>query len=283
MDCFILMKNAMKEKLNKHNHFWMVLLALILFTACNKKSEDESSTTGTTASNTTTTGVATGRMMFHLHTYIGNTEVDGYNIVYSDENGRKISLQLAQFYVSNIQLVKLDGSTYDVPETRLLKLLDIATYDIGDVPAGNYQAVRFKIGLDTTTNRSEPQGSADSVILNRSEMWFGNSVLPDGYVFLHAKGIIDTTADASGNATQPFDYKIGTNAHRVQINMPVKKYSVLPGGVEYAHILVDYSKLFTGINLSEPAQLSVISATDNATVLGAKIAGNISSMFSYEE
>lgn len=273
----------MREKLNNYNKLWLVLLAMVLFVACNKKSEDEPPTNATTGSNTTTTGVTTGRMMFHLHTYIGNAEVDGYNIVYTDENGRKILLQLAQFYVSDIQLVKPDGSTYDVPNTRLLKLLDVATYVVGDVPAGNYEAVRFKIGLDSITNKSLPQGSADSVILNHTEMWFGSSVLPDGYVFLHAKGLIDTTADASGNATQPFEFKIGTNAHRVQVNMPVKKYSVLPGGIEYAHILVDYSKLFTGISLNQPAQISVTTATDNTTVLGAKIAGNISSMFSYEE
>ena len=271
----------MKTHTTIHLYLIPFFVLFIGFAGCNKKNEDEA--TQTTGTSTTSSTAATGRIMFHLHTYIGTTEVDDYNITYTDENGRKMLMQLAQYYVSGIQLERLDGSLYDVPNTHILKLLDVDTYLIGDVPAGNYQSIRFKVGLDSITNHRFPPLPADTAILGRPEMWFGNSPTPDGYVFLHAKGMIDTTSDASGTANQLFDYKIGTGTHLIQVNMPVKKYSILPGGIEYAHILVDFSKLFNGVNLSQSDNFSITTAAENNTTLATKISGNIASMFSYEE
>ena len=58
-----------------------------------------------TSDNSTKSGV----IAFHLHSFVDDKEVMDYDSVYTMSNGRKISVSMAQLYLSNIQLIKLDG------------------------------------------------------------------------------------------------------------------------------------------------------------------------------
>lgn len=263
----------MKTISTLHHKLLLVLtLVTVVFVSCKKDK--------TEPTPDPTTPTPTGTLMMHLHTYIGINEVDAYNIVYTDELDRKISLSLAQMYISGIELVKADGTTYSVSGTKVLKVFETETYLLGNVPVGNYTSVRFKVGLDATTNGMDP--SANTALLNHAEMWLGATAQPDGYVFLNAQGKIDTTADASGTVAQMqnFTLKIGTNAHYVTVNMPAQNFTILKDQVEYLHMYADYSKLFSGLDLHQV--LTVSSVADNGTTLGNAVAGKIATIFSYE-
>ena len=225
--------------------------------------------------------VPKGTFLFHLHTYIDNNEVDLYNITYSTLEGRKISLNMAQLYVSNIQLVKLDGTVVDVSGKKILKVFEADTDLVGDVPVGNYKSIRFKVGLDAATNTLSPTTPSDSAILNKPAMWFGSSAQPDGYVFMNLQGKIDTSATLDKTPV-PFTYKIGTNANYKQVIMGEKNFTVEEGKAIYGHIIIDYSKLFNGIQLNQLSNLSVTTASANSSTIATKIANNIPSMFIYE-
>lgn len=228
----------------------------------------------------TTSVVKTGRVLFHLHTYLHDEEVDLYNITYNIL-GRDISLSLAQFYLSDIEVVKTDGSVHSVGDTILIKVLEAESYLVGRVPVGSYKSVRFKVGLDAATNALDPWNSPDSTALNRPEMWFGTAAQPDGYVFLNLSGKIDTTGSMSG-PTIPFEWKIGTDAHYMQVAMPDQPFTVGENGASYVHILVDYFKLFSGLQINDPDQLQVLTAADNNSAVAGVIADNIPLMFRYE-
>jgi hypothetical protein len=222
-----------------------------------------------------------GSLMFHLHTYLEDQEVDLYTIDYTLKSGRVMSLTLAQIYISEIQLVRFDNTTYDIPLKKILKVFEADSYLAGNIPVGNYKTIRFKIGLDASTNTLEPKSSADSIILNKSEMWFSNTAQPDGYVFMNVQGKIDTTTNLSGTKI-PFCYKIGTNANYVQINMPDKTYTITKDQVFYQHIYIDYSKLFTDVKFNIESNLSVKTPLDNSSSIAQKIKNNMSTMFIYE-
>jgi hypothetical protein len=248
----------------------LVIINASLFFGCKKESQ--------------TANPSTGTLMFHLHTDIDSLEVEGYNMIDTLSGGRKISLSLAQLYISNIQLVKLDGSLYNVSGAILLKTFEFEPYMVGEVPAGNYKSVRFRVGLDSVTNLKVPSGIPDS-LLNKPAMWFGNSAQPQGYVFVNLQGKIDTTAKGNGTEAQmqPFSYKIGTNANYQQVVMPDQNLTVFPNQQEFVHIIIDYMQLLKGIQLNKSSNLSVSSPSDNATALGKAISNNIPSMFHYEE
>ena len=223
----------------------------------------------------------TGILMMHLHTNIDTTEVDAYDSVYTDETGRRMSLNLAQMYISGVQLVKLDGSTYEIPDYNCLKVFETEGYAISNVPLGNYKAIRFKVGLNPTINALEPTNSLYSFILDKSEMWFTNPVQPNGYIFANIQGKVDTTTAKNG-ALIPFSYKIGTNANLIEVALPEKNFTVSDGMLSYAHLVIDYSKVFEGIQLNQVNNLTINSVGENTSSLATTIKNNISTMFHFE-
>jgi hypothetical protein len=196
--------------------------------------------------------------------------------------GRRISVDMAQLYLSDFKLVKLDGTTYDVPNAVILQVQESESYFLANVPAGNYKSISFSVGLDATTNLKVPSSSPTDV-LNRPDMWFGASAQPSGYVFVNFQGSIDTTTIPNpAGVLQPFSYKIGTNANLKQVTMPAQNYSVAPGQTQVIHIVTDYNKLFTNVQLNNQSNLMIASPADNGTALGTTISNNIPSMFDYE-
>lgn len=244
--------------------FLPLLLLVTLLAAC-KKDPVENTDKGT--------------LLMHLHTFIQNTEVEDYGIVYTTDAGRKISLDMAQMYLSDFQLVRANGTMYSVPDKKVLQELKTETYSIGEVPVGEYKALIFRVGFDAATNKLAP--SADPALLNHPEMWFGTDPQPDGYVFLHAKGMVDPTPGAT--QMEPFEYKIGTSANYIQINLPDKDFTVVKDQASYVHLLADYSQIFDGIDISQSTNRSVLTAAENSVMPATWITQNIPLFFRYEE
>ena len=251
----------------------VALIGVLLLSACKKEVQN--------TSDTTQEVVPTGMLKLHLHTFIGEQEVDAYSIETPMADGRMISLNLAQMYLSDIQLVKLDGSLYNVPSNGVLKVFESESVTIGNVAVGNYKSVRFKVGLLPSVNKLAPTVTGYANLLNQPEMWFSSKAEPDGYVFLNFTGNIDTTASKTG-ALVPFEYKIGTDAHLVQVEMPQQNFSLLKDVVGYVHMKIDYAKLFDGIDLSNNENLHVKTTAENSKPVVQTIKKNIPNMFIYE-
>lgn len=252
---------------------FIVVSCFSLLLACKKKA--------TTPTSTPTENVPTGQLKFHLHTFIGENEVDAYGIEMTMPDGRMISLDMAQLYISDIQLVKLDGSYYNVPSNGVLKVFESETVNIGNVPVGNYKTVRFKVGLSPTVNALEATTSGYINLLNQPEMWFSSTAQPDGYTFLNFSGSIDSTIAKTGDKV-PFEYKIGTNANLTHIEMPAQNFTIYKDVVGYVHMKIEYDRLFDGIQLSNNANLHVKTKADNALPIVEIIKQNIAKMFIYE-
>jgi len=234
--------------------------------------------------NTVTPAADSSNVYLHLHTNLDSNEAD-YGAVYTTAEGRKLSIDKAQLYLSNIELVKSDGSLLTIPGKVILKVVETEIYFVAKVPVGNYKSINFHVGLDAVTNKVTPTSA--NAELNHSDMWFGAAAQPGGYIFLNFQGKIDTTTKANGTVAQmqPFMYMIGTDARYTEVKMPDHPtvYNVTKGTDQYIHITVDYYKLFSGIQLNNSGNLMIMSTADNAGSLAAKVAGNIPSMFDYEE
>lgn len=229
----------------------------------------------------TNSTVETAPISLHLHTYIGQNEVELYDAVYQTTDGRKMSLSFAQLYISNIKLVKYDGTIYNVGDTILLTNIVDQVYKLGNVPVGNYKSIRFDIGLPSAVNAQIPSGTG---ILNNADMWFSSTAQADNYIFMRAAGKIDTT-DAKNAADAdmiPFVYKIGTNTNLVHVSMPDQTVSVQPNTMAYIHMEADYSELFAGLDLKNNGNLSISTTTDNASSLAIDITANMANMIKYE-
>ncbi len=243
-----------------------ISLFFILFVSCKKDSAPESKP---------------GAVSMHLHTFAGTSEVENYGDTITLPDGRKLTVTTAQLYISNVKLIKTDGGVVDGPSTIVLMQQGIEDYDLGDVPSGNYKSVRFDVGLSDAVNASTPV-STDPVLFQPS-MWYGATAQPDGFVFLNFQGTIDTTSSAHGNTLYPFQYKIGTNDHRVTVTMPDLNYQVLPDQLTVLHLEADYAKILDGIQLSGSGNLSITTVEQQSWSWISIITNNIASMFVYEQ
>lgn len=224
----------------------------------------------------------TGTMLLHLHNYIDATDIGELpNLSNPDDNGREITITKANLYITDIQLVKLDGTVYSFSGKKILKTFENVLYTIGDVPVGNYTTVKFKIGLDAATNAMQPTSSPDSIILNRSDMWYGPAAQPEGYVFFNFQGTIDTSSSLT-EAQVPFSYKIGTNANLAQVTIPGINVSILKDQAAVAHMVADYTELFSGVQLNDVGNLIIATPADNSSTIAARLVSNIPNMFKPE-
>jgi hypothetical protein len=254
-------------------NFKLILLSLVciaLALGCKKKKDEPAP-------------LEYGELLLHIHSYVNINEVDGYNIIYTSEAGRKISVEMAQMYISHMQLVRMDGSVYEISDSVLLVKQSEETYYLADVPAGNYKGVRFHVGLNATQNQLAAN-SFTSGILNHSEMWLSSSAQPDGYVFANFKGKIDTTVamDADDASLVPFEYRIGTNTHYTEVIMPEQGFTIEPNQSNFVHLIADYMKLFSGVNLRDNPSLHVSTTSDNSSAISTTVANNLSNIFSLE-
>ena len=247
----------------KQSFTWILLLAVALvFSSCNKHEHDPEPTNGA--------------LMFHIHTMADTNEVEDYGTEYTLTGGRKIKIDQAQLYISEIELIKPDGSFFPVSGRVIFKKLESEEYEIGEVPIGSYKTIRFKVGLNPTLNASTPLAS--DTVLNQPSMWFGTSSQPDGYVFANFKGSIDTSVSVNGAALTRFEFRIGTSAHFQTVTLPDQEFSVSKsGGV--VHFEIDYARLLKNVNLKEP--LFVTDKSDNSSGLAGTVALNILDLFGY--
>lgn len=270
----------MKTKNPLTSLLFLTMCHALLFSSCHKKADP--------APDAKVDNTPKGTLMFHLHVYANEIgEIQNYSDIDTTDNGRAFVLDSLDphgslFYISHIQLVRSDGSLCSLSDTTLLKVLDEDTYQVKNVPVGNYKSIRFNIGLDSATGKKTPS-SWDNA-LNNPTMWFGSTAQPEGYVYLNLQGKIDTSRNATGSPEkmQAFKYLIGTLPNYRQVSLPEETFSVAPNQTALIHLYANFGQLFNGIDLSNPENLHVETRADNAKAVAKKIADNITSMFHYE-
>jgi len=128
---------------------------------------------------------------------------------FENTHGEKVSFSLFNYFISNIQFTRKDGSKYVVPQDSsyfLIKESDPNSQDITlAVPKGKYKSLSFTIGIDSLRSTQGPdkrQGVLDVGADARGMYWAWNS----GYIFLKMEGKSPASPDSLRNN---FYYHIG--------------------------------------------------------------------------
>lgn len=219
----------------------------------------------------------TATLYLHLHTYIDSNEATP-GTFYAD-SGRQISLDTAQFYITNVSLTNITGSTYTLPGIYTLKTIGTETYMIGAIPAGTFTSISFNVGVDPATNGTNPSNYTAPSPLALTNMFFSNAS-PTSYVFMYIHGQAKDNASAT---PVTISYKLGSNAEYETATLPVHtpNFTVAANQSLTVHIICDYGKLlrtitnFSSIPTADPYVASPATAK--------ALAGAVPNMFRYEE
>jgi len=192
-------------------------------------------------------------------------------------DGRAVTFTDARLYLSNLRLVRADGSEYVVPagtpttlpayddggtevshtvnETVAYLPLDLGRYEgaLAEAPAGTYTGLRFDVGLTGQTNRVNPVlAPAGHALAKRTDFnnhWSWNV----GYIFSRTEGMVDL--DADGTAETPWMMHLGTAGYVVPVSVTADTpFTIEPGTTPGLHFQVDLAQIISGLDLSDPAQ-----------------------------
>lgn len=260
----------------------LVFAAMFFLFSCKKKD------TVNTTPDLLTPPVPMGTIAFHMHINIGETEADSGLVITNPTTHQKIELDVAQFYMSGIQVYKPDGTAVPVNNAYLLKTIDNEEYVIGEVPTGNYKSISFHVGIDAATNATAPSSHTGVLAAQDPPMWFGTTT--QGYVFLNIKGKADTSATHNSNANTNFEYRLGGNSQLKTVQLP----SLVESGLSLLtvtslntnalpaqfHVICDFGLLLNGTSFKTNNAIATPFNSDSAAVRA--ISDNILNIFRYE-
>lgn len=253
--------------------FLLWLLCIALFASCKK---DDAVVQPINISDSSNHANATQTLSLKISHKCGNNPLS-LNTTYADTTGRIFSFSDFRYYISNIVLIKNDGS--ELPLTGKILLADVqqSDYTLGQIPIGQYQGFRFMIGIDSSMNHSDPAlyPSSSPLSYQNPPMHWGWNV---GYIFMRAEGSVDTSLVPSGNLNGVLSYHLGTDELARVIDFPQHSFNVTESAAATIHLQFDFLKMLSNVDL----QSENITHSLPRTGLEGKLADNWLSSFTVQ-
>jgi hypothetical protein len=186
---------------------------------------------------------------------------------YTNAAGEKLKFTTFDYFISNIVLVKSDGTEYAVPKNDsyfLIKHDDVDSREVklSNIPAGDYTGLKFVIGVDSAKSVSpisERTGVLDPAGAASGMYWSWNS----GYIFVKVEGTSSAAPVDPGSGENIFQYHTGlfggydsptiNNLKTANLTVPDEAAKVRQGEeAPHFHLFVDALEMF-----KSPAVLSI--------------------------
>lgn len=266
--------------MKKHKYYFYIAIAIFILSSCTKKSEVQPETTKKST------------LSLQFDNIVGEQNLQLNTGTYTNAAGEEFSVELLQYFISNIKVVNTDGVEYVVPQDSsyfLVKESDATTqFCKVQVPEGDYKTLTFTLGVDSLRNTmdiSERTGVLDPTGSMDDGMYWGwNS----GYIFLKMEGLSpQAPLDTQGN--NKFRYHIGgyggysattlNNIKTITIDLSVAGVArVRQSRESNVHIMADILKVFNGSTTLSIAERPQVMFSDYSV----NIANNYQSMFYHD-
>lgn len=166
--------------------------------------------------------------------------------------GQELNVQEVKFYVSEVALVRADGSEVPVAGLNLAHLKkgtppqNIEIFK-GNAPVGDYRGLRFTVGVPRPLNHRDATTAKAPLNVEQGMYWAWNS----GYIFFSLLG------DVGG---QKVANHVGGDSHRVTVNLadlqkPTAGVKVTAQGATVA-VNLDLQKLYAAGVAGQPWDFS---------------------------
>lgn len=275
-------KNYMMKRTFSWLSAWALASGLLMF-SCSFPDEDDD-----------TDPIETGTIQLQFDNIVGDKDLQLDSTRYINAVGEDFTVSKLNYYISNIKLIKLDGSIFAVPQDSSYFLIREANKEsqkltIRNVLTGDYTGIEFMVGVDSVRSVMEPDSPGRKGILdiytgptNEEAMyWDWNP----GYIFLKLEGSSDSATTANGK----YYYHIGffggrtektiNNLRTVKLAFPGQKAIVTTSIVSNVLIQADIQKIFNGSTQLSIKKSSSLMFTDSSKY----VADNYAGMFNVKE
>ena len=117
-----------------------------------------------------------------------------YTDIYSDNQGRSVSISRLQYYLSSINITHDGGQNTSLTGTYVLTRGNVSTYSLGSYPFSSVEAIQFDLGVDYNANHGNTSNYPSSHPLGPQTPLMDWS-WPAGYFFLVIEGMVDEDND----------------------------------------------------------------------------------------
>lgn len=256
--------NATKYIRQRSFGWFLALSLVVLLVACTEQSDP-----GALVIDPKTNGELT----LEFDNVVGGTNLALGKATYKNSFGEEFTVDAFNYFVSNVELKKADGTTYKVPNSYYLVRESLASSQLiklTDIPQGDYTGVNFVLGVDSTKSVSpvtERTGALDPGTYGQAVdmYWSWNS----GYIFVRLEGT-STAVPADRNSyyelhTGGFGGMTGKTANNLRV---VSLTTPTPATVRSRiaptiHLLVDAGKVMDG-----PAKVNLTNLYKDKTFNG---------------
>lgn len=199
-----------------------------------------------------------------------------------------LKISSIKYIVSNIVLTKEDGTLFTYPKAESYFIVDQGNpesllLNLSNIPAANYKAIQFGIGVDKAQYELGQSGIADFWVTaqNAGMTWSWAS----GFKFLAFEGTFKSPTVTTDTSFMIHTGKTGTDYNYTEISLDLPTNALVRTTITpQIHLSTDLSQIIDGankINLSEHNSMGM-----GAMIMGGSdlslISSNLSSMFSVE-
>jgi len=229
---------------------------------------------------------------FDLDAMVGGTPLSTDASTVYTMNGTSFKMSAARMYISNVELLKADGSTvtfsgesitvpaqdgenvvtHTVDDKIVLARHDAgeSEYMLGQAPAGNYTGIRFNVGVTGLDNHVDAvQVPASHPLAKQADVNNHWSWKP-GFIFLRMDGMID--GDSDGVFDDKLEIHLGTAAYLTPIEVD-QSFTLEADPEADLHFMIDYGMFLDGIDLSDSSQR--VTHGGDAPALAQKVGANL--------
>ncbi|MDE2771948.1 MAG: hypothetical protein OXI44_12405 [Bacteroidota bacterium] len=240
------------------NSLFMVAAVLLLLAGCDSSATMNGST----------------NLTLNLKPEVNGSELSARSSATYDVNGATISFTSARMYLSEITLLESESISYttdgehitvpakndedeDISHTVRDKIVlvkqdaGVNLYDLGAWPSGEYEGIRFKVGIAGTTNRIDPsQVPAEHPLSKQSDRnnhWNWNA----GYLFLRIDGKVDV--DNDGTPDDDWAVHLGTERFLKEVTL-MQNFTLEEDSDATLDISINYGAFLENVDLTDPDQ-----------------------------
>ena len=187
---------------NYHNQYFYLIITIffVVSAGCSRDKDDDP---------VPVTSAATFNVKLQFE--VDNVPLEFNQLLYQTESGSNYSVDRLQFYLSDFVFKRTDGVEVKSDEIIFVdaKNSKNITFKLSQIPQGNYQSVKFLIGLDSAHNISN---SLPNIIDNVNMAW--PDLMGGGYHFLKFEGNFN-----DGGTNAGFAMHLGNNQHVVPVGV----------------------------------------------------------------
>ena len=198
-------------------------------------------------------------------------ELDQY--LYMTEAGDSFQVTLLQYYLSNFEFHSPESGWKKMDHYQLVRLKEASTFDFtfNDMPFGNYDSLRFYVGIDSVTNHDiDREAELDA---GYGMIWTWNT----GYIFYMFEGKFVN----DNNVIVPFAYHIGGDNYLLKYEMPIASTKSISVNSTDANIdlHLELDEIFKSPTLIELNKVAPVSHTFDEPALSRQLMDNLLDAF----